>query len=206
MAQNRCQRAELILRLNLHSMTKSVPLRHKFWRAFYDRVAFIYDAVLRAGARLRLGSEEQVRHEVIGKLEIPVGAKVLEIGCGTASNRAYLPGNILYVGVDISRRMLARAKRKCAQQGLAADLVQADATALPFVSGFADTALAMGTLQHVGDTGGALGEMNRSIKAKGAMIIIDERRSKKRIFHNSMYDNVLSGSYGEYFVMHLNKD
>src|SRR3972149_3022243 len=105
MAENRCQRADPILILNLHSVHNP----HRFWQTFYDRAAFLYDAVLRAGAWLRLGSEDRVRSEVIGMLEFPVGSRVIEMGCGTLLNRNQPPGSIKYICVDIFPGMLSKA-------------------------------------------------------------------------------------------------
>lgn len=201
MAQNGCQRAATILTLNLHLM--SAP--HQFWRVFYDRVAFAYDAVLRAGAWLHLGSEEHIRREVIGNLGLPAKARALEIGCGTASNRAHLPANVYFVGLDISRGMLTRARTKCAKLRLAADFVQADATSLPFSAGWADLALAMGVLQHVANPSEAISGMERVVHTGGRMLIIDERRSQERILQKAKHDNVPRNSTSEYFILHIIK-
>lgn len=175
--------------------------RHRFWRAFYDRAAFAYDTVLRAGAALRLGSEDRIRREVIAALGLPGGCRVLEIGCGTAANRAYLAGNVRYLGVDISRGMLSRAQRACAAQGLAAQFVQADMAALPLRASCADIVLAMGALQHAADAQGAINEMRRVASPGAEHLIIDERRSQKRLLENRIGDNVLPVNIGEYFVL-----
>lgn len=183
----------------------SSPWQHRFWRALYDRAAFAYDAVLRAGAWLRLGSEERIRHKVIGNLALPAGVRVLEIGCGTASNRLYLPGNIRYIGLDISRGMLARAQRNCAKVKPHADFVQADAAALPFSATVAHLVLAMGTLQHVSHIGRAIREMNRLCSPSGSLLIIDERRSQARIIEGATSGNDKREIFGEYFVLHFQK-
>lgn len=174
-----------------------------FWRSFYDRVAFAYDAVLRAGAWLRLGSEARIRRKVIGRLEPATGSRVLEIGCGTASNRFFLPENIQYLGVDISFNMLNLAQRKCAKAGLSAAFVQADAAALPFPSGFANLAFAMGVYQHVWSPQNAIAQMKRVTKTGGLLLIIDERRDQKRILAASEIPE--SELIGEYFVSRTSK-
>jgi len=195
MAENRCQRAGPILILNLHSVHNS----HRFWQTFYDRAAFLYDAVLRAGAWLRLGSEDRVRSEVIGMLEFPAGSRVIEIGCGTLLNRNYLPGDIQYIGLDISRGMLSKAQVRCKELRFEADLVQADAVMLPFASKAADATFAMGVLQHVEVPRIAIEQMERVTKTDGAIIVIDERRAKERILAKDIKARLRN--IGEYFVM-----
>jgi ubiquinone/menaquinone biosynthesis C-methylase UbiE len=183
-------------------MTNPNHGRHRFWRVFYDRLAFAYDAVLNTGAWLRVGSEQRVREEVIASLQFAEGGRVLEIGCGTAANRQYMRGHSSYVGLDISRGMLVRAKRKCAELGLGADFVQADAAALPLASNVAAFVLAMGVLQHTVDPGSAIREMQRVGKAKGRMLIIDERRSQARLL-NALRWKKVPLLIGDYFAIHL---
>jgi ubiquinone/menaquinone biosynthesis C-methylase UbiE len=178
------------------------PPRHRFWRTFYDLVAFAYDAVLRAGAWLRIGSEERIRREVIGNLALAPGTRVIDLGCGTAGSRPYLNGTIRYVGLDLSRGMLARAQQKCAELQMPADFVQADASVLPFNRAVADMVLAMGVLQHVTHIDVALGEMNRLSKPAGSILIVDELRSQKRIMQKVTADYTVE-KIGEYFVLRL---
>lgn len=170
-----------------------------FWRVFYDHVAFAYDAVLRAGAWLRLGSEDRIRREVIGKLEFPVGSRVIEIGCGTLLNRNHLHRDMQYIGVDISRGMLRKAQLRCKRLRLFADLVQADAARLPFAPKIADGCIAMGALQHLKTPGDAIHQMAGVTKADGVIIVIDERRAKERILAKDIKARLRN--IGEYFVM-----
>ena len=177
-----------------------VPWQHRFWRAFYDYAAFAYDAVVQAGARLGLGSEERIRREVIGVLELPAGAPVLEVGCGTAANRAFLPTDIHYIGLDLSRGMLTRARRTCGHHNLSADFVQADSHSLPLAASCVEISLAMGVIQHSSEPERAIHEMERVTKSGGSQIIIDERRHQRRIQDGASGYNSIR-IYGEYFVL-----
>ncbi len=174
---------------------------HALWKTFYDHVAFAYDAVLRAGAWLRLGSEERIRLEVVGKLAPAAGANILEVGCGTASNREFLPAAIHYVGMDISRNMLKAARAKCTKAGLGGDFVQADAAALPFLKDFADLILAMGVMQHTRTPETAIKQIEGVAKPNARILIIDERRSLSRIQAESQLANTSHKIIGEYFVV-----
>lgn len=170
-----------------------------FWRWFYDRAAFAYDMVLTVADRLRLGSEGRIRREVIAKLGAPTGARILDLGCGTGANRAHLPSDIHYIGVDLSVGMLRRAAAK--HSGIV--LVQADAGALPFAGNTFDQVIAMGVLQHALPLDSAVREIWRVSREGGQIVLIDERHSETRIRKSLKRDNVLAYSIGEYFVLDL---
>lgn len=185
--------------LNLGSMQFS----HRFWRAFYDRTAFAYDAVLSAGSWLQVGSEERIRNDVIGTQRLAPHARVIEVGCGTASNRLFMPAAIHYIGMDISRNMLRAAKVKCAKAELVADLVQADAAALPFVKESADFVFAMGILQHVRVPEVTIREMVTVAKPGARVLIIDEKRSQENILAEWKQTEQSLDIFGEYFVCEI---
>ena len=147
-----------------------------------------------------MGSEERIRREVIGAHMLTAGTRVLEIGCGTASNRLFLPADIHYVGMDISHNMLKAAQSKCDKAGLGAYFVQADAAALPFSKSFADLVLAMGVLQHVRIPRAAIRLIEAAAKRGARILIIDERRSQARILANDETTNNTLKLIGEYFV------
>lgn len=44
-------------------------------------------------------------------LIIPPKARVLDVGCGTASFRHYLPESVEYVGIDVNPRYIAKARQ-----------------------------------------------------------------------------------------------
>jgi len=186
----------------MRSQAGASPLRHRFWQAFYDRVAAFYDAVLDLGTRLGIGSETKVRRQMFAGLPARQDAPVLEIGCGTAENRVFLGDSQAYFGMDISRGMLLRAQAKCAQKHLSASFVQADAIALPFPREIFASAIAMGVLQHVAQPEHALAEMRRVSKVTGEVLVIDEQRAFSRL-GNLMTMNS-SRIIGDYFVWRAN--
>lgn len=179
------------------------PFRHRFWRWFYDHTAFAYDHILHLADQLHLGSEERIRRRVLPALPVAAGAAVLDLGCGTASSRPYLPADIRYIGVDGSRGMLVRARAKCTAQSLTAYLVQADAHALPFATGTMGTTLAMGILQHVRDTSRAIAETLRVTKPGGQLLLIDERRAQTRVLRPIQRRTAQIKMVDEYFVLML---
>ena len=73
------------------------------------------------------------RDRLLEELTPPAGARVLEIGCGTARNlvkAARLYPDAVFYGIDISAEMLATARAIVAGHGLTANIkvAQADAT------------------------------------------------------------------------------
>jgi ubiquinone/menaquinone biosynthesis C-methylase UbiE len=175
-------------------------MTHKFWRWFYDRAAFAYEAILRAGVWLHIGSEERVRQGVIGQLRFDNGARVLDLGCGTSANRNWIPANAGYIGIDFSRGMLKRAKHKCVELALPAEFVQADVLALPFQSQCAPVSIAMGVVQHTTDCRLAVKEMERVTASPGKLIVIDEDIAVERIVA-AMDGSGAFSTWGEYFCV-----
>ncbi len=154
-----------------------LQMHTRLWQTFYDRAAFAYDATLRLAHRLRLGSEEHIRSEFLGGLDISPRSLILDIGCGSGSNRAAFPTDAVYLGIDLSFNMLRRAQAKCASQAWSAHFVQGEAETLPLRSQRADLILAMGVLQHLSHPSLALLEMTRVARQKARILLIDEKRS-----------------------------
>lgn len=184
-------------------MRPVLPIRHRFWRWFYDKTAFAYDSVLTLADRLKLGSEEHIRWQVLTRLDLRPAARVLDLGCGTASSRAFLPADGVYIGLDFSRAMLRRAQAKCAARKLSAAFVQADAQALPFAAQSFELGLGMGVLQHADKPEIVINELRRTAKPGARLLLIDEHRAQARIGSAARRDNVPIQSIGEYFVIDL---
>lgn len=169
------------------------PLSHRFWRWFYNRTAFAYDAVLKFGERLRLGSEERIRAELFAAVRLRPGAVVVDVGSGTGSLLAHVPAGITYVGVDASLNMLRRARRKYPKQSF----VLADAASLPIALRGAEFAVAMGVLQHTADPAAAIAQLRR---VAVSVAVADEHHAYQRICAGSPSPKTVR-SYKDYFVL-----
>jgi demethylmenaquinone methyltransferase/2-methoxy-6-polyprenyl-1,4-benzoquinol methylase len=127
-------------------MSDSVP-HHASNRAFYDRIANVYDTMADA-------SERPARLKGLAALALQPGEKVLEIGFGTGHeilDMLQLVGNTgLVAGIDISQNMLAVTQRKLANTDIdekTLDLRVGDATALPWADGSFDAVYSSFTLE-----------------------------------------------------------
>lgn len=99
-------------------------------QAFYGRWARLYDAIA------TLPGVGSWRERAVGSLELSPGDRVVEMGCGTGANLPYLREAVgaegTVVGVDFTRGMLNRARKRVAAEGWTnVHLVHGDATAPP---------------------------------------------------------------------------
>jgi ubiquinone/menaquinone biosynthesis C-methylase UbiE len=143
-----------------------------------------YDLLLRIMTR---GRVKQYRKDLLDLANIAPGHSVLDIGCGTgtqaiAIHRQVQPEGSVS-GVDISKRMLAAARRKARRAG--ADIVfrWADATQLPFEDVGFDVVTVTTVLHMVPSDRRCLciGEAARVLKRGGRLLLIDYAgRSEER--------------------------
>jgi ubiquinone/menaquinone biosynthesis C-methylase UbiE len=160
--------------------------------------------VLGLADRLHIGSEQRVRREVFAGLYLPASAFVVDVGCGTGANSEFLPGDISYVGVDLSANMLRLSKARCVEQSRNPILIQADASTLPLRKDLSPLVIAMGVLQHLTEPQKALAQMHRVASRGAQLLIIDERHAAARILPAD--EPARARRIGEYFVMSSRKD
>jgi ubiquinone/menaquinone biosynthesis C-methylase UbiE len=103
-------------------------------RLYYDLFSEVYDFIIRLHSR---DSEGSLRRFITEKTNLTKGQRVLDLCTGTGSVAAELAKRVeesgLAVGLDFSRRMLEKAKKKALRLHLnQLHLVQANASQLPF--------------------------------------------------------------------------
>ena len=136
-----------------------MPFPSRFVRDVYDRRASGFDRFVEAAS---LGRDRALRAGYARGL----GPIVLDVGCGTGRDAAAVDGT--FVGVDLSRGMLARAPR-----GPGLHYIQADAAYLPIKR--ADSVLCTYTLSTTADWRRALAEMLRALRPGGRIVVTEDR-------------------------------
>jgi demethylmenaquinone methyltransferase/2-methoxy-6-polyprenyl-1,4-benzoquinol methylase len=143
-------------------------------RSMFDRIAPRYDLLNRL---LSGGTDVRWRRRAVAFLELPPGARVLDLCTGTADLllEALGPGRAAGgLGVDLSHGMLVRGKEKLAAAGAArAALARGDAERLPVREGVFDGALVAFGIRNVGDPLAALREVRRALRPGGRFVVLE---------------------------------
>lgn len=113
------------------------------------------------------------------------GKRVLEVGVGQGTDfLQFARGGAELSGVDLTEVSVELASQRLADEGLAADLRQADAESLPFPDGSFDLVYSWGVLHHTPDTLKAIDEVRRVVAPGGeARIMLYSRRSWTALWH-----------------------
>jgi ubiquinone/menaquinone biosynthesis C-methylase UbiE len=144
-------------------------------RVFHDHECNYYDQ--RFAIRHDAWSARRARREVESALgrDLRRGEVVVDVGCGTGWYAAGIRrgaadvAGLRVVGVDLSAGMLATARAAGAEE-----LVQGDATRLPFRSGSVDVIVTRGVLHHLPSPADALREWRRVLRPDGAVLFSSE--------------------------------
>ncbi len=145
----------------------------------YDRLAWRYDILespmeMMAFAKLR------------GQLLADVSGRVLEIGVGTGKNLPYYPKGVDLTGIDISPKMLEKAKRRAEALGIEADLRVMDVEDLRFGDGTFDFIVVTFVFCSTTDPVKGLRELGRVVKDDGAILLLEHVRSDNRVLGKLM--------------------
>jgi SAM-dependent methyltransferase len=115
---------------------------------------------------------ENLHEEDIRLLGDVTGARILEVGCGSASCARWLAQRgATVVGLDLSGGMLRHARMAAARTGTVVPLVQADAESLPFADESFDCACsAFGAVPFVADSARVMREVARVLRSGGRWV------------------------------------
>jgi SAM-dependent methyltransferase len=146
--------------------------------------------LMQAIGRAVWGIDAAVLYDSMGPLaEVRDGATVLDVPCGGGVAFRALPAEreVRYVAIDISEKMLARARARALRRGLALiEFVLGDMRALPLEDGVADLVLSYSGLHMVDDPEGAVRELARCLKPGGRLIgttfLAGETRRARALF------------------------
>ena len=134
---------------------------YTLWSPLYDRLIGL--APFRAG-----------RAKAHERLALKAGERVLLVGVGTGIDLPLLPVGIEAVGVDLSRAMLARARKRLTIEGRQIELLEADAQEMPLADATFDAALLALILSVVPDGAACLAETLRLLKPGARAIVFDK--------------------------------
>ena len=141
-------------------------------RTAYDRLSRVYD--------LLASSEKKYIQQGLNLLETQAGENVLEIGCGSgfALNKLAqkLKGQGAIVGLDLSKSMLKKARKKVQKEGFENNpfLVQSDSLPLPFGRNVFDAIFISFTLElfEQAEIITLLQECQRVLKKQGRIVVV----------------------------------
>jgi ubiquinone/menaquinone biosynthesis C-methylase UbiE len=150
--------------------------------ARYDRLAPVYDLMETFAERVYQSWRERA-------WSLVEGPEALEVGVGTGKNFPYHPDDIRVMGVDLSDKMLARARRQVERLKRGPALRQMDVQTLEFDADAFDCAVATFVFCSVPDAVLGLEEVSRVVKPGGQVILLEHMRA----------DNPLLGALMDFF-------
>ena len=121
---------------------------------------------------------------MVRALGLPLGARILEVGCGRGvalPPLARLCAPRRLVGLDIDAAFLEEAARRLAERGVTAELHRGDVRRLPFPDGSFDIVIDFGTCYHIARAAEALSEIARVLVPGG--ILVHETRLSQLLSH-----------------------
>jgi len=140
----------------------------------YERIARVYDTY--DGLMDLMGGSAR-RQRVVGRAL----GKTLEVGIGTGRNLEHYPAEVELTGIDVSARMLARARLRAKRLRRPVQLTVADVQALPFADASFDTVVATCVFCSVADPERGLAEVCRVLKPDGIVLLLEHVRPENEI-------------------------
>ncbi len=137
----------------------------------FDRIAWIYDFM---ESPMEILSVSAWRSELLSNVK----GKVLEVGVGTGKTLPYYPEGIELTGIDISLKMLERAKQKADTLKIKAGLLLMDIEKMTFPDRYFDTIVSTFVFCSVPDPIQGLREVKRVLKDDGVALFLEHVRSE----------------------------
>jgi ubiquinone/menaquinone biosynthesis C-methylase UbiE len=139
-------------------------------QARYDRIAAVYDWMEWFVER---SSFQKWRRQLWS--QVPAG-QVLEVGVGTGKNMPFYPPGARVTAIDLSPRMLERARQRARDLGLKVELRLMDVQHLDFADHTFDAAVATFVFCSVPDPVRGLRELGRVVRPGGDIWLLEHLR------------------------------
>jgi ubiquinone/menaquinone biosynthesis C-methylase UbiE len=149
-------------------------------KASFNRLAPVYDPL---DGLLEWAAFRRWREKLWSQVR---GEQVLEVGVGTGKNLSYYPKGMQVTAVDLSERMLARARQRARELGVDVDLRVMDAQELTFPDATFDAAAATFVFCSVPDPVLGLRELARVVKPGGRIFLLEHTRVNKPVIGRIM--------------------
>jgi SAM-dependent methyltransferase len=138
--------------------------------ATQDHVSELYEL-----ERYRRPHARAMHLETVARMAamVRLDGRVLDDGCGNGFlfDSGVASSATSLVGIDLSRGMLAKARKHGAR------LVRGDSTRLPFAAGSFDTVFARSLLHHLPEPAAGVREIARVLRPGGEMVVLDTNKT-----------------------------
>ncbi len=136
----------------------------------WDREALAYDLITWAEDRRFAPAKRRLFSRMAGRC--------LMMAAGTGNDFRFFPPGLDITAIDVSPRMIERARRKAADYGGSLEILLMDAQNLQFADASFDTVVTSCTLCSVPDPIRGLREIYRCLKPGGRLLMFEHVRSR----------------------------
>lgn len=148
-------------------------------RKSYDRMARLYDVMDWLPERRYRPWRQRLWSQVRGP-------RVIEIGVGTGKNMPFYPRDVEMTAIDLSPKMLERARQCAARLGIDVGLGLGDAQALDLPDNDFDQAVGTFVFCSVTDPVLGLSEVRRVLRDGGRLLLLEHVRAANRLLGRAM--------------------
>jgi ubiquinone/menaquinone biosynthesis C-methylase UbiE len=133
---------------------------------------------------------------------LPAGGAVLEVapGPGFLTVELARSGSLRVTALEISKTFVELARKNAAEAGVAANIVQGNASAMPFADASFDLLVCRAAFKNFAEPARALQEMRRVLRPGGRALIVDLRRDVSMKDINRYVDGLGLGFFSRWFT------
>ena len=146
----------------------------------YDRNAPAYDMMEHV---METRAFQRWRERLWSMVE---GRKILEVGVGTGKNMPFYPAGAEVTAIDLSPRMLDRARIRAREVGCSADVCEMDVQELACPDGSFDSVVSTFVFCSVPDPIAGMREIGRVLRPGGRLYMLEHVLSQKPVLRQLM--------------------